>query len=56
MSRRKSSINKKVIKSERTHDPVKPIIAGIVGAAVGAGVGYAGVVAMRDKKNKSQND
>lgn len=31
-----------------------PVIAGMVGAAVGAGVGIAGAIAMRDEKTKAK--
>lgn len=34
--------------------PIKPVIAGILGAAVGAGIGVIGAAAMRDEKTKAK--
>jgi hypothetical protein len=39
---------------KKSMDPAKPLIAGIVGAAVGAGVGIAGIFAMQDPKTRAK--
>ncbi len=53
----KKSENGVLVKKQSSnghHNSVTPVVAGMVGAAVGAGVGIAGAIAMRDEKTKAK--
>jgi gas vesicle protein len=53
----KQSSHQDMVASKMEHSDINPIVAGVAGAIVGAGLGVAGAVAMRDEKiNKKAHE